>query len=219
MEAEFAGKRVVLDASGALYMPEKDLLIVADLHLEKGSFFAARGNPLPCYDTRDTLNRLAALIDEYRPGRMICLGDSFHDGRAGERMSAANMDLLCGLVGQVGEWCWVTGNHDPVIACLSGQVAERVVFGALTLSHLPVEGVAPSIAGHFHPKLAMTIAGQNISGRCFVIGEELMLLPAFGAYTGGLNVRDAAIGALFGIQPRRYVMCHGGKLWPFASRR
>jgi uncharacterized protein len=214
MEIAFAGEALVLDACGALYVPERDLLAVADLHLEKGSFFAARGNPVPCYDTRDTLMRLAEAIRCYRPRTLVALGDSFHDGRAGERMRPDDARLLRTLVSSVAEWVWLTGNHDRgAPEQFPGGIAAHFNAGALTLCHRPEDGAAPLIAGHYHPKHVLRLSGRHIAARCFVLGPELMLMPAFGAYAGGLATRHEAIGALFAAQPRRHILIYGEKLW------
>jgi uncharacterized protein len=214
MEIEFAGMPVILDAGGALFLPELGALAVADLHFEKGSFFASRGNPLPCCDTRDTLARLAAVIGRYRPRRVICLGDSFHDQRAGERMRREDADHLAELMGSVEDWLWLTGNHDPEISRrFAGRVAPHLSVGDMTLCHRPEDGLMPLIAGHYHPKHSVRLAGRHISARCFVLGEGLLLMPAFGAYTGGLRTVDAAIGHLFDPAPQSYFMLYREKLW------
>ena len=214
MEIAFAGEPVVLDACGALFLLDHDALVVADLHLEKGSFFAARGNPVPRHDTRDTLQRLAAAIEVYRPQTVICLGDSFHDVGAGERMSLPDCHALEKLMARVGAWVWLTGNHDPEIpAMFGGATAALHAAGAVRLANMPETPARPLIAGHYHPKLSVSVARQHISGRCFLYSDELMLMPAFGAYAGGLDARDAALAPLFTGPERRHVLAFRGKLW------
>jgi hypothetical protein len=214
IEAEFAGERLVLDACGALFFPGRDLLVVADLHLEKGSFFAARGHPVPCHDTRDTLLRLAGAIERYRPRAVICLGDSFHDVRAGERMNAADALRLRRLMAAVGDWIWIAGNHDPEIGGrFGGQPILTHRIGPILLSHRPEDGAPPLIAGHYHPKYRYRAAERGVSGPCFVLGASMILMPAFGAFAGGLNAESEAIATLFAGQPRRHVLLYGGKLW------
>jgi DNA ligase-associated metallophosphoesterase len=214
MEIMFRGEAVVLDACGTLFLASHGILVVADLHLEKGSFFASRGNPVPRHDTRDTLERLGAAIDIYRPQMVICLGDSFHDTCAGERMTLPDRRALEQLMGKA-DWLWLTGNHDPEIpAIFGGRAAAFHEAGAIRLAHMPETPARPLIAGHYHPKLSMRLAGkQSVSGRCFLYGDELLLMPAFGAYAGGLDTRDAALTALFETQQRRHVLTYGGKLW------
>jgi DNA ligase-associated metallophosphoesterase len=214
MESEFAGQRIVLDASGALYLPDEDMLLVADLHLEKGSFFAARGNPVPCFDTRDTLARLSSVIESYRPGRVVCLGDSFHDGRAAGRMNRADAEALYGLVEAADEWIWISGNHDPYAPKgLAGRAVSHLTAGALTLCHRPEDGAAPRIAGHFHPKHGVNLGGRRISARCFILGRDLLLMPAFGSYAGGLSSAGEPVASLFAGQARRHALIYGDKLW------
>jgi uncharacterized protein len=219
MAIAFGGEPVVLDASGALFLAAHGVLAVADLHLEKGSFFAARGNPVPRHDTRDTLQRLAAVIDIYRPETVICLGDSFHDIGAGERMMLPDALMLDRLMAKVAGWIWLTGNHDPEIpGQFSGATAARHAAGAVHLAHLPETPARPLIAGHYHPKLSISVARQSISGRCFLYSDELLLMPAFGAYAGGLDARDAALSPLFAAGDRRHVLAFRGKLWAVTPR-
>jgi DNA ligase-associated metallophosphoesterase len=214
MEIAFGGEPVVLDACGALFLAAHGILAVADLHLEKGSFFAARGNPVPRHDTRDSLLRLAAVIDLYRPDTVICVGDSFHDAGAGERMTLPDARMLERLMSSTSAWIWLTGNHDPQIpTAFSGLVAADHAAGAIRLAHLPETPIRPLIAGHYHPKLSLRLANQHISGRCFLYSDELLLMPAFGAYAGGLDARDAAITPLFADRQRRHVLSFSGKLW------
>jgi uncharacterized protein len=220
MEIVFGGEPIVLDASGALFLAGHGALVVADLHLEKGSFFAARGNPVPRHDTRDTLQRLAAVIEVYRPQTLICLGDSFHDVAAGERMMLPDCLALEKLMAQVAAWVWLTGNHDPEIPAIFGGVTAALhAAGLVQLAHMPETPARPLIAGHYHPKLSVRLGRkQSVSGRCFLYSDELLLLPAFGAYAGGLDVRDEALTPLFAAaSQRRHVMTYGGKLWAIGA--
>jgi hypothetical protein len=214
MEIVFAGEPAVLDASGALFLPRRDLLIVSDLHLEKGSFHAARGHPVPCHDTRDTLSRLAAALAAYRPRSLVCLGDSFHDRRAGERIGAEEAASLGALMASVQDWIWITGNHDPEIPeRFGGNVAAHHKAGAIALHHRPEDGEPPLIAGHYHPKHRLSLGAGGVSARCFVVGGQTLLMPAFGAYAGGLGTASAPIAALFANTARRHVMIYADKLW------
>ncbi|NWH09613.1 MAG: ligase-associated DNA damage response endonuclease PdeM [Alphaproteobacteria bacterium] len=186
------------DASGALICPALRTLVVADLHLEKGSFFASKGQMLPPYDTKETLNRLAGVMARCRPVRVIALGDSFHDQNAADRLDDETKDTLRALAARV-EWIWIAGNHDPhPPADLGGAVVEEVALGPLTFRHEPWEGEAPGeIAGHLHPCATVHIRGRAIRRRCFISDGRRLVLPAFGAYTGGLSVRAPAIRSLF----------------------
>jgi uncharacterized protein len=214
MEIAFGGEQVMLDASGTLFLAGHDILAVADLHLEKGSFYASRGNPVPRHDTRDSLLRLGAAIDIYRPAKVVCLGDSFHDTGAGKRMTLPDAHMLERLMAQVSAWIWLTGDHDPEIpARFGGTVAQDHAAGMLRLAHLPETPARPLIAGHYHPKLSLRLANQHISGRCFLYSDDLLLMPAFGAYAGGMDTRDAALAPLFAARERRHVLSFSGKLW------
>src|SRR5688572_17499482 len=215
MEIVFGGEPVVLDACGALFLAAHGILAVADLHLEKGSFFASRGNPVPRHDTRDSLMRLAAAIDLYQPATVVCLGDSFHDAGAGDRMTLPDARMLEKLMAKVAAWVWLAGNHDPEIPSRFGsQALADHTAGALTLAHMPETPARPLIAGHYHPKLSMRLARkQSVSGRCFLYSDELLLMPAFGAYAGGLDTRDEALQPFFSAGSRRHVLTYGGKLW------
>ncbi|MCX8254993.1 hypothetical protein RHAL1_03035 [Beijerinckiaceae bacterium RH AL1] len=203
-----AGRAFVADPSGALFCPEERLLLVADLHLEKGSSYAARRVFLPPYDTAATLARLAAVIARLAPKRVIALGDSFHDGSAAARLMPHDVQALRAM--QVGrEWLWVAGNHDPAPpAALDGDHAVEWVLGPLTLRHEPsaTPGTA-EIAGHLHPVAVVGGAGAAVRRRCFVADATRCVMPAFGAYAGGLNLLDRAFAQLFGeAEPFAHVL-------------
>jgi uncharacterized protein len=198
-EIVVAGIALVADPAGAIYWPDEKLLLVADLHLEKGSSFAARGVLLPPYDTATTLARLARLIERYTPRLVIALGDSFHDGGGPARMDDISRVALKAL--QRGrDWLWIAGNHDPDPAeNIGGRFAGELAFGALTLRHEPSAKMSDGeIAGHLHPLARVAQRGRAISRRCFAGDGRRLVLPAFGAYAGGLNVRDRAFVSLFG---------------------
>jgi hypothetical protein len=201
------GEALVLDAAGALYWPGEQMLVFADLHLEKGSSYARRGALLPPYDTRATLARIAALQARYQPVCVIALGDSFHDREAHERLDDFERDTLSCL-GDAAEWIWIAGNHDPAPpSWLNGRVAEEVAIGGLIFRHEPsVAPAAGEIAGHLHPCASVSRRGQTLRRRCFVSDGLRLLLPAFGAYAGGLDVRDRAVRSLFGDEFLTYVL-------------
>jgi uncharacterized protein len=185
------------DLSGALFWEEQSLLVVSDLHLEKGSSFAARGVLLPPYDTVATLSRLGAVIARHNPRVVIALGDSFHDRNAHRRLSASDREAIAAL--QVRrDWIWISGNHDPALPSdLGGTVASEVAIGSIAFRHEPT-GAAGEIAGHLHPKARVSARGRSMERRCFASDGERAVMPAFGAYTGGLNIRDAAFEKIFG---------------------
>jgi DNA ligase-associated metallophosphoesterase len=185
---------LIPDPSGALWWPDRATLIIADLHLEKGSSFARKGTLLPPYDTATTLARLLALVERYRPARIVALGDSFHDGEASSRLAPADRAAL-GALTRSTEFLWIAGNHDPApCPSLGGTIlAEGNVLDGLVLRH-QAEAVpqGPELSGHFHPKASIGVHGRRVSCRCFVADDRRIILPAFGAYAGGLNVRDVA---------------------------
>jgi DNA ligase-associated metallophosphoesterase len=209
---------LLADPDGALYWPEQGLLAVADLHLEKGSSFAARGMLLPPYDTAMTLARLGRLIAHYAPRCVLALGDSFHDGGGPARLANDDRDNLLSL--QRGrDWIWITGNHDPEPALnIGGNFHNSYSVGALTFRHLP-SGADGEIAGHLHPVARVAHRGRTVSRRCFAADKTRMVMPAFGAFTGGLNVRDAAFADLFGTIDFTAHMLGEDRLYAFAARR
>ena len=215
-----AGVTLVADPAGAIYWPDEKLLAVADLHLEKGSAFAARGVLLPPYDTAATLARLARLIERYAPRLVIALGDSFHDGGGPARMDDISQAALKAL--QRGrDWVWIAGNHDPDPADnIGGQFADILALGALTFRHEP--SLRPSegeLAGHLHPLARVARRGHAVSRRCFASDGRRVVMPAFGAYAGGLNVRDRAIVALFGVLSFTVHMLGAGRLYAVPAAR
>lgn len=207
------------DLSGALYVGDYRALLVADLHLEKGSSFVRRGLCIPPYDTRSTLSRLEAVVQRLKPSRLISLGDSFHDRSAGERIDAADFDRLRRLC-ETMEVCWLTGNHDPVLPeQLSGRVASEVALGPVTLRHLPQprQETQFEIAGHLHPVASISRRGRRITSRSFVADETRIVMPAFGAYTGGLNVSSPEIASLFADNSFTAWMIGRSALYGFCS--
>jgi DNA ligase-associated metallophosphoesterase len=199
------GTALQADLSGALIWPEEATLVVADLHLEKGSSFAGRGRPqfLPPYDTRATLTRIEEVLARTRPRRVICLGDSVHDAGAVGRIDPADGERIRTMTGR-HDWIWIAGNHDPEPpACWGGTILKEVAIGPVLFRHrardLPPEPQTIEISGHFHPTASVATRAARVSGRCFAGDGSRLLLPAFGAYTGGLNVLDPAIACLFGL--------------------
>ncbi|MGH6877611.1 MAG: ligase-associated DNA damage response endonuclease PdeM [Rhizomicrobium sp.] len=205
--AEVNGEILLLDPAGALYWPAARTLVFADLHFEKGSAYARSGQMLPPYDTRATLARMETLIVRHRPARVIALGDSFHDRDAANRLDAHERATLVRLGCSV-EWIWIAGNHDPAPpAWLGGMVCEEIAIGGLVFRHQPSSAHAKGeIAGHLHPCKSITRHGRNLRRRCFVSDRTRLVMPAFGAYTGGLDVRERAVRALFGERILAYLL-------------
>jgi len=186
------------DPSGALFLTAERALIVADLHLEKGSSFARRGVLLPPYDTATTLLFLARAVARWRPRLIVALGDSFHDVEGPARLDAHSRETLRAL--RAGrDWIWALGNHDSSIpADMGGEIVAEMRLGPLVLRHEPHPGEAPGeIAGHLHPAARVLGASGSTRRRCFLADAQRCILPAFGAYAGGLNIHDRTFAPLF----------------------
>ncbi|MDG1007760.1 MAG: ligase-associated DNA damage response endonuclease PdeM [Alphaproteobacteria bacterium] len=220
------GARLVADLSGALYWPAQDMLIVADLHFEKASAFAARGVALPPYDTAASLQRLAAAFQTYQPQRFVSLGDAFHDDNWPARMASHDRDGLAQLAASV-ETIWVTGNHDPTpprgLAGTAMPVFRASGDGALVMRHEPLlrdaDFEAGELAGHLHPCAKLRQRGRSLRRRCFVQDGARAILPAFGALTGSLNIRDAAFDGLFNGAAYEAIMLGTARLAVVAPKR
>jgi DNA ligase-associated metallophosphoesterase len=190
----FAGETFRATPAGALYWPAREALLVADLHLEKASWFARLGQFLPPYDSHATLSALADELERTGARRLYCLGDSFHDRFGCDRLPANARDLLTGLTARL-DWTWIVGNHDPGFAdhC-GGRIADEVEAGGIILRHeAERDEPRPEISGHFHPKLRLHLKGRNVSRRCFVRSKTKLIMPAFGSLTGGLDAHHPEI--------------------------
>ncbi len=190
----FANQEFTLVQGRALFWRSENALLVADLHLEKASFFARYGQMLPPYDSRETLERIALAIRETGARRVFTLGDNFHDARGAERLEPYAAGMLAALT-RATDWVWITGNHDAGSDAAPGgtELAELAVNGLL-LRHEAQPGEArPELSGHYHPKLRIVARGRNISRPCAVMSERKLILPAFGALTGGMDAADPAI--------------------------
>jgi DNA ligase-associated metallophosphoesterase len=214
-----AGAELVADPAGVLFWPEQGVLAVADLHLEKGSSFARRGVLLPPYDTAATLARLAELVARYAPRTVIALGDSFHDGGGPARLADTDRASLKSM--QRGrDWIWIMGNHDPEPADdIGGRFLDTLSVGTLTFRHEPTETGKGEIAGHLHPVARVARRGRSVSRRCFASDDNRTVMPAFGAYTGGLNVRDRAFANVFTTLAFTAHMMGERRLYAVAARQ
>jgi DNA ligase-associated metallophosphoesterase len=184
----FSGHELMALPQGALFWPSRRALLVADLHLEKASWFARLGQMLPPYDSIATLTDLTAIVDEVDVHEIWCLGDSFHDRHGCDRLPERARTLLTALTART-RWTWITGNHDPGFAdhC-GGEIVEEAEVDGLLLRHEADPNEArPELSGHFHPKLRISQRGRQVSRRCFVATDRKLILPAFGALTGGLD--------------------------------
>lgn len=191
---EFGGEQFEIAGEAALYWRAQDILLVSDLHLEKASAYALSGQMLPPYDSVSTLEDISALCRTFRPAKIISLGDNFHDddgeNRLAESAAALLVDLACDT-----EWIWITGNHDRAVSGIwGGKAFDEMTVAGITLRHEAQQGDPnPEISGHFHPKFRQMLRGRLVKRRCFVKSTRKLIMPAFGALTGGLDVQDVAI--------------------------
>jgi len=218
MFARINGETLMLDRAGALWWPAERTLVFSDIHFEKGSSYARRGALLPPYDTRTTLRRMAVLIERYRPGRVIALGDSFHDPDAADRLDGEERAQLASFVGGC-DWVWIEGNHDPEPPVwLGGTITGEIAIGGLVFRHEPSALPQPGeIAGHLHPCATVSRRGRSLRRRCFASDGTRLVMPAFGAYAGGLDVGDEAIANLFADAFAAY-MLGGRRVYAVAAR-
>lgn len=195
----FASHELCALPEGALYWPARRALIVADLHFEKASWFALKGQMLPPYDSLATLAVLGALVERTQARELWCLGDSFHDSEGCDRLPAAALAALTALTGAL-RWVWITGNHDAALTdhC-GGEIVEEAEVDGLLLRHEAEPGEPrPELSGHFHPKLRVRLRGRQVARRCFVATRTKLILPAFGALTGGLDAHHPEIARAVG---------------------
>lgn len=213
-----AGEQAVCDPSGALFLPDDRLLVVSDLHLEKGSSYARRGSFLPPYDTAATLRRLGVVIARYRPSVIVSLGDSFHDAGGSGRMPETFRNHLLGLM-TGREWYWIAGNHDPVAPeGLPGRSVGELALGDLVFRHEPtVERAEGEIAGHLHPGARIVRRGRSVRRACFACDGSRLIMPAFGSLTGTLNVLDEAFAGLFRREFLMAYMLGKDRVFPIAG--
>jgi DNA ligase-associated metallophosphoesterase len=215
----FAGHELMALPQGALYWPARRALLLADLHFEKASWFAARGQMLPPYDSIATLSAVADLAERTGAAELWCLGDSFHDSRGAERLPEAARDLLMGLTARL-DWHWITGNHDVALGDpFGGTIREEAEVDGLLLRHeADPREARPELSGHFHPKLRVQVRGRSVARRCFVATQTKLILPAFGALTGGLDAHHPEIVRAVGPDAQALIAVEGKLLrFPIAA--
>jgi DNA ligase-associated metallophosphoesterase len=208
-----AEARLTPHVTGALWWEATRTLVVSDLHLEKGSAYAARGVPLPPYDTRATLARLRRVVARHRPYRVVALGDSFHDAQTDARMDESDRALLARLISELERWVWIAGNHDPAPpAHLGGVVMDELRLDGLVFRHEPT-GADGEVAGHLHPCARVRGRAGTLRRRCFATDGERLVAPAFGAFAGGLNVCDPAFASAFPDAPPTAHVLGRDRVW------
>jgi DNA ligase-associated metallophosphoesterase len=216
-EIHFADEKFILDAAGSLYWPNHKMLIFSDTHFEKGSYLALRGNPLPVYDTLDTLHRIARLISKYQPENVISLGDNMPDGQALTRMAEPDFDFLTTLCTSVPYWYWIIGNHDKADYATSRlshmQFHTDIIFNNITFTHDLIPTAPYQIIGHYHPKITLKLKEGRVSDKCLVVSNNKILMPAFGSYTGGLDVTHATLKAAIDDDKAKYYFLHKENIW------
>jgi DNA ligase-associated metallophosphoesterase len=202
-EITLAGTALTARTSGALWWAAERLLCVADLHLGRSERLARRGGALlPPYETAETLDRLAAEIAKLTPARVVCLGDSFDDDACGGALAHADAARLRALMAG-RDWMWIAGNHDPAPPGLGGTALAELRHGPIAFRHAALAGAAPGeVSGHLHPKLRLPLGGRGVTRACFLLDATRLILPAFGAYTGGLRADHPALAALLGPDAR-----------------
>lgn len=215
-----AGNEAVLDVSGAVYFPADALLVVADMHLEKGTAWARRGFFLPPYDSKLTLLALKKVAAKFSPKRILFLGDSFHDKTAAFRLQSLELEAL-NQIASKHELIWVTGNHDPQIPdMITGTCCDEMHVGGLHFTHIPIKNYEAEgqVSGHLHPAAHVTGRGRSIRRRCFITDGKRMIVPAFGAYTGGLSVKDKVFDGLFDKPTTRIFVLGDEEIFPMMLR-
>ena len=217
---DIAGNEAVLDVSGAVYFPADELLVIADMHLEKGTAWAKRGIFLPPYDSKLTIVALQKVVAKFLPKRILFLGDSFHDKTAALRLQTVELEALNQIAAKQ-ELIWVTGNHDPQIPdMITGTCCDEMHVGGLHFTHIPTKNyeAGGQVSGHLHPAAHVIGRGRSIRRRCFITDSKRMIVPAFGAYTGGLSIKDKAFDGLFDKPLTRIFVLGDDEVFPMTLR-
>ena len=212
------GLELLPHLSGALYVPAYETLIISDLHLEQGTSLARRGIHVPPFDTAVTLDVLDATLSTTHAKRLIFLGDSFHDTQGEERLNGTHLSRLRIITNQY-ETLWIIGNHDPhPPQSLGGHGAKTIALGPLTLRHEPAKKLKNEIeiAGHLHPGCGLSLRGRRVRGKCFIADQTRLIMPAFGAYTGGLSINSDAFKGLFDLEQTKIWMIGKSSLHRFS---
>lgn len=207
--------RLEPDYSGALYAPDFETLIVADLHFEKASaLYEKTGSAYPPFDTRDTLLRLGDAIDRQQPKRIIFLGDTWHDEFGFARMQNTDHQLIR-TIRTRAETVFISGNHDTSASGSGGpKMVQEIKLGDVVLSHEPFEDANRyQICGHLHPVAKLMQKGRTIRRRCFFVSDKQCILPAMGALSGGLNCCDPVFDRFMSYENRRVILLGRNRLF------
>ncbi len=215
---EIGDAEIVCDWRGAAYIPDHNLLMFSDLHFEKGSSFARRGTFIPPYDTHETLGRVDEMVAKYNPSTVICLGDSFHDESGHSRIPSNIYEGILRLANG-RDWCWISGNHDPTApATLPGYAADELAVGVLTFRHEPLaDNVVGEVSGHLHPAARIIHRGRTVHRMCFATDGNRLIMPAFGSFTGSLNVLAPAYQLLFDWGQMQALLLGKGRIYPIPA--
>jgi hypothetical protein len=213
----FGGQTFVPDTSGALYWPDEKTLMVADLHFEKASHFAAKGYHLPPYDSLETLNRLRAVIERFAPTKVIALGDSWHDDAAPDRMAAEDGAALQAITNMI-EFIWISGNHDPKPTRFGAHVAHYDLNGFACIHEATRHATGPTFCGHYHPKIRIRLKKTSRALPCFAVYDSVCVLPSFGAFTGGLDITHDALTKPLGM-PHTVYACGKQRVYQLALEK
>ncbi len=212
------GVEILCDWRGAAYVPGHRLLIFSDLHFEKGSSFARRGSFVPPYDTHETLGRVARVVEDYNPSIVVCLGDNFHDDYGHDRIPDEIYEEIL-RVEEGRDWCWISGNHDPSAPTrLPGFFADELAIGGLAFRHEPHANSVPGeISGHLHPAARIFRRGRTVRRNCFACDGTRLIMPAFGAFTGSLNVLAPAYESLFDWSRMQALLLGDRRIYPIPA--
>lgn len=219
LETSLGGERILLDPGGVLLLADQRVLVVSDLHLEKGASLARRGVFLPPYDTAATLAQLTALVAKHDPAMIVSLGDSFHDARASGLAGDDTVATITALA-RGRDLVWVTGNHDPAPhGTLPGTSADMLAMGGIVLRHIAdPASTMPEISGHYHPAAVLAARGKAIRRACFAFDGVRLVMPAFGVFTGGMNIREREVMRLFRRADLVAYMLGTDRVYPIAGR-
>lgn len=207
----FGGSSFLPDASGALFWPNEETLLVADLHFEKASHFAEKGYHLPPYDSMETLARLRNVMTVFSPRRVIALGDSWHDIFAPNRMADADAQNLKDLT-NTANFIWISGNHDPKPTRFGAHVPDYEAGGMRFVHEATQRAAAPTFCGHYHPKVRVRLKRASKALPCFAVYDQVCVLPSFGAFTGGLDIQHSALTGPLGT-PHTVYACGKNRVY------